>query len=156
MASSELVPVASSVQSHRDAVEYVGFRVDGQAVVLNLSEHRRLSLKRSLDLVNPRPVLRGTNMTCRVPVTNGASSECLSRTIPMYITGKYNPCIMQLTDDQFRQYQRGGDVVTDGLESSVNPGWITSHIRVPTGLAGVLLQQFLTPYATSNRFPVCV
>jgi len=52
MASSESVPVASPGQSHRDAVEYVGFRVDGQAVVLNLSEHRRLSLERSLDLVN--------------------------------------------------------------------------------------------------------
>ena len=52
MASSESVPVASPGQAHRDAVEYVGFRVDGQAVVLNLSEHRRLSLERSLDLVN--------------------------------------------------------------------------------------------------------
>jgi hypothetical protein len=43
-ASSESVPVASPAQSHQDTVEYVGFRVDGQAVVLNLSEHRRLSL----------------------------------------------------------------------------------------------------------------
>ena len=55
VASSESVPVASSVQSHRDAVEYVGFRVDGQAVVLNLSKHRRLPLERSLDLVNHSP-----------------------------------------------------------------------------------------------------
>ena len=54
-ASSESGPVASPGQSHRDAVEYVGFRVDGQAVVLNLSEHRRLSLERSLDLVNHSP-----------------------------------------------------------------------------------------------------
>jgi len=36
-------------------VEYVGFRVDSQAVVLNLSEHRRLSLEHSLDLVNHSP-----------------------------------------------------------------------------------------------------
>jgi hypothetical protein len=55
MASSESVPVASPGQAHRDAVEYVGFHVDGQAVVLNLSEHRRLSLERSLDLVNHSP-----------------------------------------------------------------------------------------------------
>jgi len=52
VASSESVPVASPAQSHRDTVEYVGSRVDGQAVVLNLSEHRRLSLERSLDLIN--------------------------------------------------------------------------------------------------------
>jgi len=32
--SSESVPVASPTQSHRDTVEYVGFRVDGQVVVL--------------------------------------------------------------------------------------------------------------------------
>ena len=38
-----------------DSVEYVGFRVDGQAVVLNLSEHRRLSPEQSLDLVNHSP-----------------------------------------------------------------------------------------------------
>ena len=55
VASSESVPVASAAQSHQDTVEYVGFRVDGQAVVLNLSEHRRLSLERSLDLVNHSP-----------------------------------------------------------------------------------------------------
>ncbi|WP_123539272.1 DUF6166 domain-containing protein [Halosimplex salinum] len=54
-ASSESVSVASSAQFHRDTVEYVGFRVDGQAVVLNLSEHRRLSLERSLDLINHSP-----------------------------------------------------------------------------------------------------
>ncbi|WP_152420969.1 hypothetical protein [Halorubrum coriense] len=63
---------------------------------------------------------------------------------------------MQLTDDQFRQYQHGGDVVTGGLESNLKAGWITSHIRVPMGPVGVLLQQFLVPYATSNRFPRCV
>ena len=55
MVSSESVPVASPAQSHRDTVEYVGFRVDGQAVVLNLSEYRRLSLERNLDLVNHSP-----------------------------------------------------------------------------------------------------
>jgi len=55
VASSESVPEASPAQSHRDTVEYVGFHVDGQAVVLNLSEHRRLSLERSLDLVNHSP-----------------------------------------------------------------------------------------------------
>ena len=38
-----------------DSVEYVGFRVDGRAVVLNLSEHRRLSPDRSLDVVNHSP-----------------------------------------------------------------------------------------------------
>ena len=38
-----------------DSVEYVGFRVDGQAVVLNLSKHRRLSPERSLDVVNHSP-----------------------------------------------------------------------------------------------------
>ncbi|QRV18041.1 hypothetical protein JMJ58_24260 (plasmid) [Haloterrigena salifodinae] len=54
-AGSEAVPEASPGQSHRDTVEYIGFRVDGQAVVLNLSEHRRLSLERSLDLVNHSP-----------------------------------------------------------------------------------------------------
>jgi hypothetical protein len=52
VARSESVPVASAAESHQDTVEYVGFRVDGQAVVLNLSEHRRLSLERSLGLVN--------------------------------------------------------------------------------------------------------
>ena len=38
-----------------DSVEYVGFRVDGRAIVLNLSEHRRLSPDRSLDVVNHSP-----------------------------------------------------------------------------------------------------
>jgi len=38
-----------------DPVEYVGFRVDGQAVVLNLSDHRRLSPERSLDVVTHSP-----------------------------------------------------------------------------------------------------
>ena len=54
-------PTSSRVQAEAlanrrdDPVEYVGFRVDGQAVVLNLSEHRRLPLERSLDLVNHSP-----------------------------------------------------------------------------------------------------
>ncbi len=52
VSSSDAVPAASSAQSRRTPVEYVGFRVDGQAVVLNLSEHRRLSPERSLDLIN--------------------------------------------------------------------------------------------------------
>jgi len=40
--------------AHRrdDPVEYVCFRVDGHAVVLNLSEYQRLTPARSLDLVN--------------------------------------------------------------------------------------------------------
>ncbi len=63
VASSESVPVASGAQSHRDAVEYVGFRVDGQAVVLNLSGHRRLSLERSLDLVNHSPQIQPKLLT---------------------------------------------------------------------------------------------
>jgi len=50
-------PTSDGVQAealaHRcdDPVEYVGFRVDGHAVVLNLSEHQRLTPDRSLDLV---------------------------------------------------------------------------------------------------------
>ena len=54
-------PTSNGVQTEalanrrNDPVEYVGFRVDGQAVVLNLSEHRRLSPERSLDLVNHSP-----------------------------------------------------------------------------------------------------
>jgi len=52
---SEAVPVASPAETHRETVEYVGFRVDGTAVVLNLSEHRRLSPDRSLDIVNHSP-----------------------------------------------------------------------------------------------------
>jgi len=54
-------PTSNRVQkealaNYRNApVEYVRFRVDGQAVVLNLSEHRRLSPERSLDLVNHSP-----------------------------------------------------------------------------------------------------
>ena len=51
-AGSEAVPVASPAQSHQDTVEYVAFRVGGQAVVLNLSEHRQLTADWSLDLVN--------------------------------------------------------------------------------------------------------
>jgi len=54
-------PTSSGVQTETraprpdDSVEYVGFRVDGRAVVLNLSEHRRLSPDRSLDVVNHSP-----------------------------------------------------------------------------------------------------
>ena len=54
-------PTSSGVQTEAraprrdDPVEYVGFRVDGRAVVLNLSEHRRLSPDRSLDVVNHSP-----------------------------------------------------------------------------------------------------
>ncbi|QGX93419.1 hypothetical protein EI982_00830 (plasmid) [Haloplanus rallus] len=54
-------PTSSGIQTealaHRrdDPVEYVGFRVDGHAVVLNLSEHQRLTPDRSLDLVNHSP-----------------------------------------------------------------------------------------------------
>jgi hypothetical protein len=54
-ARSESVPVVSPAQSQRDTVEYVGFRVDGRAVVLNLSDHRRLSPDRSLDIVTHSP-----------------------------------------------------------------------------------------------------
>lgn len=63
VASSESVPVALPAQSHRDTVEYVGFRVDGRAVVLNLSEYRRLSLKRSLDVVNHSPQIQPKVLT---------------------------------------------------------------------------------------------
>ncbi|TKX80298.1 hypothetical protein EXE53_11040 [Halorubrum sp. SD626R] len=51
-AGSSAVPVASPAQFHQDTVEYVGFHVGGQAVVLNLSEHRHLTADWSLDLVN--------------------------------------------------------------------------------------------------------
>ncbi|GAA0216732.1 hypothetical protein [Halobaculum roseum] len=63
---------------------------------------------------------------------------------------------MKITDDQFKQYQREGDVVTDGLESSVKVEWVTSHIRVPMEPVGILFQQSLVPYATGDRFPGCV
>ena len=47
---------AEPLANRRDeSVEYVGFRVDGRAIVLNLSEHRRLSPERSLNLVNHSP-----------------------------------------------------------------------------------------------------
>lgn len=49
---SEGVQSEQFAQNYRKTVEYVGFRVDGNTVVLNLSDHRRLSLKRSLQLVN--------------------------------------------------------------------------------------------------------
>ena len=54
-------PTSSSVQAEAlanrrdDPVEYVGFRVNGRAVVLNLSEHQRLTPDRSLNLVNHSP-----------------------------------------------------------------------------------------------------
>ncbi|MFQ3320718.1 MAG: hypothetical protein ACI80F_002804 [Natronomonas sp.] len=95
-------------------------------------------------------------MRRRVPVTKGVSRECLGRSIPTHITDEYNPDIMRLTDDQFRQYQREGDVVTDGLESSVKVERVTSHIREPMEPVGVLFQQFLVPYATGDRSPRCV
>jgi hypothetical protein len=38
-------------QANTDHVEYVGMRVDGTPVVLNLTAHERLSPDRSLDLV---------------------------------------------------------------------------------------------------------
>jgi hypothetical protein len=45
-----------TIAHRRDGpVEYVGFRVDGHVVVLNLSEHQRLTPDRSLDLVNHSP-----------------------------------------------------------------------------------------------------
>lgn len=49
---SEGVQSEQFAQNYRKTVEYVGFRVDGNTVVVNLSEHRRLSPERSLDLVN--------------------------------------------------------------------------------------------------------
>jgi hypothetical protein len=50
--SSESSSIESLAEKHQETVEYVGFRVDGRAVVLNLSEHRRLSPSRCLELVN--------------------------------------------------------------------------------------------------------
>ena len=48
----------SAVDAEADVFDGVvaTVRVDGQAVVLNLSEHRRLSPERSLDLVNHSPM----------------------------------------------------------------------------------------------------
>jgi len=54
-------PTSNTVQAEAlanqagDPVEYVGFRVDGRADVLNLSDHQRLTPDRSLDLVNHSP-----------------------------------------------------------------------------------------------------
>jgi hypothetical protein len=54
-------PTSDGIQTealaHRrdDPVEYVGFRVDGHAAVLNLSKHQRLTPHRSLDLVTHSP-----------------------------------------------------------------------------------------------------
>jgi hypothetical protein len=42
-------------QSNADRVEYVGMRVDETPVVLNLTEHERLTPNRSLDLVRHSP-----------------------------------------------------------------------------------------------------
>ncbi|WP_181692660.1 DUF6166 domain-containing protein [Natronomonas sp. LN261] len=52
---SEGVQSEQLAQNYRKTVEYVGFRVDGNTVVLNLADHRRLSLERSLKLVNHSP-----------------------------------------------------------------------------------------------------
>ncbi|ERG97403.1 hypothetical protein [Haloquadratum walsbyi] len=49
--TSNAVQAETLANRHDDPVEYVGFRVDGQAVVLNLSEHQRLTPDRSLDVV---------------------------------------------------------------------------------------------------------
>ena len=47
---------AAALANRRDeSVEYVGFSVDGRAVVLNLSDHRRLTPERSLAPVNHSP-----------------------------------------------------------------------------------------------------
>jgi hypothetical protein len=53
--TSNRIQVKALANRPDDSVEYVGFRVDGRAVVLNLSEHRRLSPDRSLDAVNHSP-----------------------------------------------------------------------------------------------------
>lgn len=42
-------------QTNADRVEYVGMRVDGTPVVLNLTDHERLAPDRSLDLVRHSP-----------------------------------------------------------------------------------------------------
>jgi hypothetical protein len=53
--TSNRIQAAALANRRNESVEYVGFRVDGQAVVLNLSEHRQLSPERSLDVVNHSP-----------------------------------------------------------------------------------------------------
>jgi len=53
--TSNGIQTEALANSRNDPVEYVGFRVDGRAVVLNLSDHRRLSPDRSLDVVTHSP-----------------------------------------------------------------------------------------------------
>ena len=53
--TSNGIQAAALANRRDDSVEYVGFRVDGRAIVLNLSEHRRLFSDRSLDVVNHSP-----------------------------------------------------------------------------------------------------
>lgn len=58
--TSNTVQAEALANQNGDPVEYVGFRVDGRAVVLNLSEHRRLSLERSLDYQEIAPHVQST------------------------------------------------------------------------------------------------
>jgi hypothetical protein len=53
--TSNVVQTEALAHRRDDSIEYIGFRVDGQAVVLNFSEHQRLTPDRSLDLVNHSP-----------------------------------------------------------------------------------------------------
>ena len=55
LSTSNRVQTETLANRPDESVEYVGFRVDGRAVVLNLSDHRRLSPDRSLDVVNHSP-----------------------------------------------------------------------------------------------------
>ena len=49
--TSNVVQTEALAHRRDDSIEYIGFRVDGQAVVLNLSEHQRLTPDRSLGVV---------------------------------------------------------------------------------------------------------
>ncbi len=60
---SEGVQSAQPAQNYREPVAYVGFRVDDNTVVLNLSDHRRVSLERSLQLVNHSPRIQPKVLT---------------------------------------------------------------------------------------------
>ena len=53
--TSNGIQTAALANRRDESVEYVGFRVDGQAVVLNLSDYRRLAPERSLDVANHSP-----------------------------------------------------------------------------------------------------
>jgi hypothetical protein len=53
--TSNGVQAAARANRRDESVEYVGFSVDGRAVVLNLSERGRLTPERSLALVNHSP-----------------------------------------------------------------------------------------------------